>query len=108
MTVADTPKGYMQEYFKREITYDSDTQNYKVSVPELGIEILSDTEVGGLVDVRDEVQNYLKNMNPGLHKVEEDADISDVILRSGAWFCSNETINEDYILEILNEVYNRG
>lgn len=46
----------MKEYFERRITYDPKTQNYKVSVPELGLEILADTEMSGIVEMRKEIE----------------------------------------------------
>ncbi len=55
----------MSKYHKRVITYDSDTQNYTVAVPELGIEVLSDTESRGLIDVREEIHNAVRENRIG-------------------------------------------
>lgn len=43
------------KYHKREITYDDKTQNFKITVPELGLEVLGDTEMGALLEMRKEV-----------------------------------------------------
>lgn len=45
----------MSKYHKRVLTYDDKSQMYKVSVPELGIEVTSDTEMSALLEARDEV-----------------------------------------------------
>ena len=61
----------MTDYFKRVITYDPKTQNYKVEIPDLGIYVLSDTEASGLIEIRKELEDYVKrvaamplNLNP--------------------------------------------
>lgn len=50
----------MSRYHKRIISYDKDTQLYRVSVPDLGIEVYADTEVSGIMEVRKEVNDYVK------------------------------------------------
>ena len=49
-----------QSYFKRVITYDDKTSNFKVECPELGLSVLSDTEMGGLLEMRKEVEAAAK------------------------------------------------
>lgn len=43
------------KYHKREITYDEKTENFKITCPELGLEVLGDTEMGALLEMRKEV-----------------------------------------------------
>lgn len=43
------------KYHERRITYDEKSQNFKIIVPELGLEVLSDTEMGALLEMRKEV-----------------------------------------------------
>lgn len=55
----------MGKYHKRVITYDDKTQNYKIEVPELGLTVLGDTEMGALMDMRKEVEGAAKNNDSG-------------------------------------------
>lgn len=53
----------MNKYHKRVITYDEHTQNYKVEVPGLGLEVLADTEASGLIFIREEIEAYIKRQS---------------------------------------------
>ena len=46
----------MINYFKRILTFDSSTQLYQVECPELNLKVTSDTEVGALIEMRQEIQ----------------------------------------------------
>lgn len=54
----------MSSYYKREITYDPKTQLYTTSVPELGIEVKTDTEMSGIMEIRKEVQEAARRPKP--------------------------------------------
>lgn len=53
----------MSPYYRRIITYDEHTQNYKVEVPALGLEILGDTESNALQHMREEIEDYVKRQS---------------------------------------------
>lgn len=55
-------KNQMSKYYKRILTYDSHTENYKCEIPELSIEVLGDTEVSALVFAREEIELYAKRV----------------------------------------------
>lgn len=52
----------MSNYYKRIITYDDHTQNYKIEIPALGIWVLADTEASGLIMIREELELYAKRI----------------------------------------------
>ncbi len=52
------------KYHERRITFDEKTQNFKVTVPELGLEVLYDTEMGALLEMRKEVAEAAKRPQP--------------------------------------------
>jgi hypothetical protein len=54
----------MKDYFERRLNRCKDTGLYKVTVPELGIEVVSDTEVSAIVDARKEVLNFKPTAAP--------------------------------------------
>lgn len=65
----------MSKYHKRVITYDSHTQNYKISIPELGIEFLADTESSGLIQARKEIEDYCINQSKALKSAKDEENL---------------------------------
>ena len=59
-------------YRRRIITYDDNSQLYTITVPELGIELTSDTEASCLSLAREAVEEYVKSrskLNDSLDKL---------------------------------------
>ena len=68
----------MKQYFKRVIEYDPATQNYRVSIPELGLEVFSDTEASGLTAIRQELEENKEKIARGGAMPAPQLDLGDL------------------------------
>lgn len=64
-------------YRKRVLTYDEKTQLFTITVPELGIEIKTDTEMSAIIEARTAVDDYVKNRSKLL--LDDTYDFNNVI-----------------------------
>jgi hypothetical protein len=44
-------------YYKRVLSYDDITEQYRIVIPALGIAVCSDTEVGAIIEARQAVED---------------------------------------------------